>query len=109
MSDEMIRHLPPIAVSRDEAAQMLGIGVTKFDEMVSSGRMPEGRHIDTRVLWSVEEIIQAFHALPRRGQMRGNDPWADLTCPRSSFRTSRPSMRGARPTGISATAGAGRD
>src|ERR1700722_13351945 len=31
---------PPRGMSRDEAARYIGVGVTKFDEMVSDRRMP---------------------------------------------------------------------
>lgn len=31
---------PPRGMSRDEAARYLGVGTTKFDEMVADGRMP---------------------------------------------------------------------
>jgi hypothetical protein len=31
---------PPRGMSRDEAARYIGVGVTKFDEMVADRRMP---------------------------------------------------------------------
>lgn len=38
-------------LSREEAATYVGIGATKFDELVKDGRMPKPFKIDGRVLW----------------------------------------------------------
>ncbi|MET4721865.1 excisionase family DNA binding protein [Bradyrhizobium japonicum] len=34
---------PPRGMSRDEVARYVGVGTTKFDEMVADGRMPSPR------------------------------------------------------------------
>lgn len=51
-------------MSRVEAARYIGVGATKFDEMVSDGRMPRPRRIDGRVVWDRLKIDAAFSDLP---------------------------------------------
>jgi hypothetical protein len=67
--------------SREQAADHIGIGVTKFDQMIVDGRMPEPRVIDGRVVWCVYELDEYFDRLPRRGQNAeahsAHNPWAD--------------------------------
>jgi excisionase family DNA binding protein len=55
---------PPRGLSRDEAARYVGVGVTKFDEMVADGRMPRPKRIDGRVIWDRLRIEAAFTDLP---------------------------------------------
>lgn len=64
--------LPPRGLSRPLAAEYVGIGVSKFDELVADGRMPAPRVIDTRRIWDRLEIDQYFAALP--ADMDSN-PW----------------------------------
>ena len=54
----------PRGLSRDEAARYVGIGATKFDEMVADGRMPRPKRIDGRVVWDRLRIEAAFSDLP---------------------------------------------
>src|SRR4051812_3274623 len=42
---------PPRGLSRDEAARYIGVGATKFDEMVKDGRMPKPKRLDGRTVW----------------------------------------------------------
>lgn len=55
---------PPRGMSRDEAARYIGVGVTKFDEMVADGRMPKPKRIDSRVVWDRAKLDAAFSDLP---------------------------------------------
>jgi predicted DNA-binding transcriptional regulator AlpA len=54
----------PRGLSRYEAARYVGVGVTKFDEMVSDGRMPRPKRIDGRIVWDRLKIEAAFSDLP---------------------------------------------
>jgi predicted DNA-binding transcriptional regulator AlpA len=54
----------PRGLSRDEAARYIGVGTTKFDEMVADGRMPRPKRIDGRVIWDRLKIEAAFSDLP---------------------------------------------
>lgn len=53
----------PRGMSRDEAARWIGVGTTKFDEMVADGRMPRPKRIDGRVVWDRLRIDAAFSDL----------------------------------------------
>jgi predicted DNA-binding transcriptional regulator AlpA len=55
---------PPRGMSRDEAARYVGVGATKFDEMVADGRMPRPKRVDGRVIWDRLRIEAAFSDLP---------------------------------------------
>jgi predicted DNA-binding transcriptional regulator AlpA len=54
----------PRGLSREEAARWIGVGATKFDEMVSDGRMPRPKRIDGRVVWDRLKVDAAFSDLP---------------------------------------------
>jgi predicted DNA-binding transcriptional regulator AlpA len=56
--------LPPRGLNRVQAAAYIGVGVTKFDQMVADGRMPGPKRIDGRVLWDRYALDAAFGALP---------------------------------------------
>jgi hypothetical protein len=75
------RVYPTRGRSREQAADHIGVGPTKFDEMVADGRMPQPFVIDTRVVWCVYELDQYFDRLPRRGQnaikRQAQNLWAD--------------------------------
>ena len=55
--------LAPRGLSRVQAAEYTGIGATKFDEMVSDGRMPKPKRIDGRTVWDRIKLDDAFAAL----------------------------------------------
>ena len=59
--------LPPRGLSREEAAAYVGIGATKFDEMVVDGRMPRPKRIDGRKVWDRLRLDTAFTTLPTDG------------------------------------------
>lgn len=50
-------------LSREESALYVGIGSTKFDEMVKDGRMPKPFRIDGRVLWDIHDLDPAIENL----------------------------------------------
>ena len=55
--------LPPRGLSRVQAAEYIGVGVTKFDEMIVDGRMPKPKRIDSRTVWDRIKLDEAFAAL----------------------------------------------
>ena len=59
--------LPPRGLSRLQAAEYVGIGTTKFDEMVADGRMPRPKRIDGRTVWDRMKLDEAFAALDDGG------------------------------------------
>jgi predicted DNA-binding transcriptional regulator AlpA len=65
----VIRHpdsfaYPPRGMSREDSARYVGVGLTKFDEMVADGRMPRPKRIDSRVVWDRIKLDAAFTDLP---------------------------------------------
>jgi hypothetical protein len=58
-----LRACPRRGLSRTEAAQYVGVGETKFDEMRADGRMPRPVEIDGRKLWDIRDLDMAFDAL----------------------------------------------
>src|ERR1700749_3294950 len=54
----------PRGLDRAEAARYVGVGMTKFDEMVADGRMPKPKRVDGRVIWDRLKIEAAFSDLP---------------------------------------------
>jgi len=67
--------LPPRGLNREAAAAYIGVGTTKFDEMVKDGRMPQPIQVDGRRLWDRRAIDQAFDALGGEDQP---DTWSDV-------------------------------
>lgn len=55
------------------AAAYVGVGRTKFLEMVEDGRMPAPRRIDGVRVWDIRDLDVAFNDLPVDGEGRG---WA---------------------------------
>jgi predicted DNA-binding transcriptional regulator AlpA len=65
---------PRRGLSRMEAASYVGVGPTKFDEMVADGRMPQPKRIDGRKVWDMRALDLAFDHLPEEG---GGSSWDD--------------------------------
>lgn len=55
---------PPRGLNREEAARYIGVGTTKFDELVKDGRMPQGKRVDGRVIWDRYKLDACFADLP---------------------------------------------
>ncbi|MGI0527264.1 hypothetical protein [Rhizobium giardinii] len=61
---------PPRGMSREEAARYVGVGTTKFDDMVARRLMPRPKKIDGRVIWDRIALDGAFSDLPEDGGNR---------------------------------------
>lgn len=64
---------PPRGLSREEAARYIGVGATKFDEMVADRRMPRPKRIDGRVIWDRYALDAAFTDLPEEKKINPLD------------------------------------
>jgi hypothetical protein len=64
---------PPRGLSRDEAARYIGVGATKFDEMVADRRMPRPKRVDGRVIWDRIKLDMAFSDLPEEKKVNPLD------------------------------------
>ena len=58
------RPVPFLGMNRTEAAAYIGVSPSKFDEMVTDGRMPPPKRIDTRCVWDSRQLSSAFDKLP---------------------------------------------
>lgn len=76
---EIVARLPLVlGLPAPEAAAAVGISSSKFKEMVLDKRMPRPRRIDGRLVWDVDELRDAFKALPHEGGDDEEDTWADF-------------------------------
>ena len=66
--------LAPRGLSRAQAAEYVGVGASKFDDMVRDSRMPKPKRIDTRTIWDRLQLDEAFAALP---DSNVSNPWDD--------------------------------
>ena len=69
--------LPPRGLQRVVAAAYVGVGPTKFDQMVDDGRMPRPKRIDARKIWDRLEIDVAITELPQDGDRDDSKEWRD--------------------------------
>ncbi len=66
----------PRGLRREDAAYYIGVGTTKFDELVRDGRMPAPRRIDGRKIWDRFSLDMAFADLPSEHDDKTNpNPW----------------------------------
>lgn len=76
----VVGHAPitvnPRGLQREVAARYIGISPTKFDQLVTDGRMPQPRRLDGRKLWDRLELDEAFSDLPTD---QDENPWDALT------------------------------
>jgi predicted DNA-binding transcriptional regulator AlpA len=71
--------LAPRGLSRLQAAEYIGVGGTKFDQMVEDGRMPAPVKIDTRTVWDRAKLDEAFAALSDHAAPEtAANPWDKL-------------------------------
>jgi excisionase family DNA binding protein len=61
---DIIEPYAPRGMSAEEASRYLGIGRTKFEEMVRDGRMPKAKKIDGRRVWDRFALDVYFADLP---------------------------------------------
>ncbi len=64
---------PRRGLRREEAARFVGVGASKFDEMVRDGRMPKPKRIDGCVVWDLRRLDLAWDALG--GDDEAQNPW----------------------------------
>src|SRR5262245_35528126 len=55
--------IEPRGLSRNEAAEYIGVSPSLFDETVKDGRMPSPIRINSRTVWDRKQVDEAFEAL----------------------------------------------
>lgn len=64
--------LPPLGLSRVEAAAYIGVSASMFDQMVKDGRMPGPKRINGRVVWDRKRVESYWAALPDEDSTQSN-------------------------------------
>lgn len=67
-----LQALAPRGLGRIQAAVYVGVGATKFDELVEQELMPKPKQIGKRLVWDRFALDAAFEALPDR---EDPNPW----------------------------------
>lgn len=73
--------LPPRGLSRERAAELVGVSASTFDKMVADGVMPPPKIVYRRRLWDRIRLEEAFAALPEEAETGQNAPtstWDEL-------------------------------
>lgn len=66
-------------LSEPEAALYVGLGSSKFHELVATGAMPRPHLIGRRRIWDIDDLDAAFKALPVEGSETCEaDTWSDM-------------------------------
>lgn len=74
MSTKINSSYPPYGLRRLEAAHYVGLGATKFDQLVRDGRMPKPVALDTVKVWRRDELESALADLADEKTAIDN-PW----------------------------------
>jgi excisionase family DNA binding protein len=72
-----------LGMSKFEAAEYVGFGVSLFEQMVTDGRMPRPKQGNRRLVWSRFALEKAFAELPDGGPVGQSeeshaDDWDDV-------------------------------
>src|SRR5688572_9082319 len=67
--------LEPRGLRRDDAAAYVGLGATKFDELVAAGRMPKPFRIDGAVRWDRKKLDAALGGFRPFSWLFSPDEW----------------------------------
>jgi predicted DNA-binding transcriptional regulator AlpA len=70
--------IQPRGLSRVAAANYVGISPTTFDQLVKDGRMPPPKRINSRTIWDIRQLDEAFEALPS-DKYEDRDPFESVT------------------------------
>ena len=66
--DKRTSSIDPRGLNREVNASYIGIGTTLFDTLVTEGRMPKPKLINSRKVWDRQELDIAFNKLPNEGE-----------------------------------------
>ena len=67
---------PPRGLSRGQSAVYVGVKPTLFDEMVSDGRMPAPKRINSKTVLDRQALDEAFAGLPSDEDA---NPWEEVS------------------------------
>ena len=58
------QRITPRGLNREQASAYIGISPATFDTLVANGSMPQPRMLESRKVWDLHEVDQAFDLLP---------------------------------------------
>jgi predicted DNA-binding transcriptional regulator AlpA len=64
-------------LSRVQAAEYIGVSRSLLDDLVRDGRMPSPKRVNTRVIWDIRKLDDAFGALPDERE-KSSSTWGDV-------------------------------
>jgi len=70
--------IQPRGLSRIEAAGYVGVSPSMFDQMVKDCRMPPPKRVNSRTIWDIRRLDDAFEDLPSDGY-EDRDPFEDVS------------------------------
>jgi len=70
--------IEPRGLNRVKAAAYVGVSTSLFEEMVSDGRMPRPKRVNSRMVWDRRGLDASFDALPSKEE---SNPWDDVLSP----------------------------
>ena len=70
--------IEPRGLNLVKAAAYVGVSTSLFEELVSDGRMPRPKRINSRTVWDRRGLDASFDALPSK---EGSNPWDDVLSP----------------------------
>lgn len=56
-------NLPPLGLSRTEAAAYIGVSPSLFDTMVKDERTPKPKKVNSRTIWDIRQVDKFFDEL----------------------------------------------
>jgi hypothetical protein len=65
-------------LGESEAALYVGLGTSKFRQLVEQGVMPRPHLAGRRRVWDIDDLDAAFKSLPIEGEAVEIDTWADV-------------------------------
>lgn len=68
----------PRGLRREAAARYVGVGLTKFEEMVASGLMPKPQLVAGCVVWDRLKLDAAFDNLPDQESKMDRGRWKSV-------------------------------
>ena len=71
------RPTPRRGLSRQEAAEYIGVSPSKFDELRAARLIESPRLIGSRKLWDIRDLDMAFEALPREDAPDMAQSWVE--------------------------------
>jgi predicted DNA-binding transcriptional regulator AlpA len=71
------QRIAPRGLNREQASAYVGVSPSTFDSLVVNGSMPQPRMLESRKVWDLLEVDQAFDLLPHANPSKSPPNKAD--------------------------------